>query len=439
MQKPPKFEVPTSKQIAKYHSQPKLRAFSDDEYIHWDKLRYKAAGLGFSAEALWNLIKLHRMSNGINTGLVDERGKPFYFVNTDKIQRLVHKIDKFSGGAIKAQSGLLTEKSKDEYLFKSLLEESISSSQLEGAVTTRKVAKDMILSERKPRDQGEKMIYNNYNAMSFLQGKIKDRLNEEFLFELHSIITIDTLESNHQIGGFRKESDNVCVVDKYGEIVHKPPKACLLGQRLNELYQFANSEELHSSFIHPVIKAIIIHFMLAYEHPFVDGNGRTARALYYWHVAKSGYWLMEFLPISRIIQHAPVQYGKAFLQTETDDNDLTYFIHYHLEVIDKALDDLFIYLKNQAAKLQNVDEFLKDSLLKKELNSRQISVLRHALENQYMVYSPSIHKNHHCISIETARKDFQKLVDLELFYRFKKSGAHLFVPRNNLHEFLIKM
>jgi hypothetical protein len=42
-------------------------------------------------------------------------------------------------------------------------------------------------------------------------------------------------------------------------------------------------------FIHPVMRAITLHFWLAYDHPFCDGNGRTARALFYWSMLKQGY------------------------------------------------------------------------------------------------------------------------------------------------------
>ena len=58
-------------------------------------------------------------------------------------------------------------------------------------------------------------------------------------------------------------------------------------------------------FIHPVMRAITLHFWLAYDHPFCDGNGRTARALFYWSMLKQGYWLFEFISISSVINQAP--------------------------------------------------------------------------------------------------------------------------------------
>jgi Fic family protein len=89
--------------------------------------------------------------------------------------------------------------------------------------------------------------------------------------------------------------------------------------------------------VHPVVRAILIHFMLGYDHPFYDGNGRTARALFYWSLARSGYWLMEYVSISRLLRQAPAQYARAYRHTETDDNDTTYFIVHQLEVIQQAI------------------------------------------------------------------------------------------------------
>lgn len=52
-----------------------------------------------------------------------------------------------------------------------------------------------------------------------------------------------------------------------------------------------------------------LHFMLGYEHPFVDGNGRVARAMFDWAMLRNGYWLFEFISVSRIIRQAPAKYA----------------------------------------------------------------------------------------------------------------------------------
>ena len=74
-------------------------------------------------------------------------------------------------------------------------------------------------------------------------------------------------------------------------------------------------------FIHPIVKGIIIHFLIAFIHPFVDGNGRTASAIFYWYMLRKGYWLTEYLSISRIISRSKRQYEKAYLYTECDGNE----------------------------------------------------------------------------------------------------------------------
>lgn len=96
--------------------------------------------------------------------------------------------------------------------------------------------------------------------------------------------------------------------------------------------------------MHPVIIAIVLHSWLAYDHPFVDGNGRTARAPFYWSMLSQGFWLVEFLSISSILRKAPATSSRSFLHAETDENDLTYFILYHLKVIRRAIDELRAYM-----------------------------------------------------------------------------------------------
>ena len=68
------------------------------------------------------------------------------------------------------------------------------------------------------------------------------------------------------------------------------------------------------------------HHRLAWVHPFVDGNGRTARALFYWSMLKSGYWLSEYVSISSVLKKSQSAYVRAYLHSESDGSDMTYFI-----------------------------------------------------------------------------------------------------------------
>lgn len=119
----------------------------------------------------------------------------------------------------------------------------------------------------------------------------------------------------------------------------------------------------------------MIDLWLAYDHPFEDGNGRTARMLFYWSLLNQGYWLAEFVSISRILLQAPARYARSFLLTETDDLDATYVLHYQLEVARRAVEDLHTYLDKTVDEMNQVEAALRaDS----GLNHRQIALLGHA-------------------------------------------------------------
>ncbi|WP_239014803.1 Fic family protein [Archangium violaceum] len=250
------------------------------------------------------------------------------------------------------------------------------------------------------------MIFNNFHAMELLRRKAQEPLSAAFLLELHEVITEGTLEPGDE-GRLRRPEEPVTVHDiSDGKVLHVPPDARELPSRIEALCAFAN-ESAGDAFVHPVVRAIVLHFALAYDHPFVDGNGRTARALFYWSMIRQGYWIAEFLSISRIIQKAPAQYGRAFLYTETDRSDLTYFLLHQLEVIRRATEDLHAYLDRKSKELQEVDVLLRAG---KNLNHRQRALLAHALRHPGTQYAIEPYRREHGVVYQTARQD---LLDLE--------------------------
>ena len=240
-------------------------------------------------------------------------------------------------------------------------------------------------------------------------------------------------------GMYRDGGDNIHVVDATESVIlHTPPDANTISKRIEEICHFANNMEEHE-FIHPVIKAIALHFLIGYVHPFVDGNGRTARALFYWSMAKDGYWLMEFISISKIIKLAPAQYGKAYLHTETDDNDLTYFLLHQIEVIRKSIAALHDYLENKAYEIEEAEKLLDNSKAKGMLNHRQLSILKHALEHPNAIYHIQEHQSSHAISYQTARTDLLKMSDkLNLLRKRKYGRSFVFISPPDLKRRLLE-
>ncbi len=398
-------------------------------------MRHLEPPSGFSSEEWWLGTKLARNSAYTRVALSDKHGLPFQFCNTGNLQEALHWLDMHSAGSTSADRYVGDQSTQKTYLIRSLVEESINSSQLEGASTTRNIAKEMIRQGRSPRDKSEQMIYNNYQAMQFIH-EIKDEiLTPSMVLELHRIVTQDTLEDPGKAGQFRSKNDKVYVSDNKGEALHIPPPSHELEQRLIDLCNFANNRD-SDEFIHPVTRAIILHFMIGYDHPFVDGNGRTARALFYWGVAKFGYWLLEYTTISKTIKSAPVKYGRAFLYTETDDNDLTYFIFHQLDVIRTAVEELQMYMEEKISGIQHAEKLLGGSAkLKGKLNFRQLSVLKHALKHPRFTYKINEHQNSHGVAYETARKDLMELSDkLNLLKKLKSGKAYVFLSPEDLED-----
>jgi Fic family protein len=412
---------------------------SKERYLHWDKLRHLSPPKGLSSEQWWASLKIARQALFKKLPLLDKYGQPINFSTPDSVLEGLHWLDRYAAGNIQTDDVITNPQTRDTYLIRSLIEEAISSSQLEGASTTRDVAKEMIRQDRSPHDKSERMIVNNYQAMQFIH-EIKDEdLTPSVVFELQRALTKGTLDEA-SVGRFRTVKDDIHVVDNATQsYLHTPPNAGELPQRMEALCDFANSENDHDSehgFLHPVIRAIVLHFMLAYDHPFCDGNGRTARALFYWAMAKQGYWLMEFVSISRVIKQAPVQYGKAFLHTETDENDLTYFLIHQLEVIHQAVDALHAFLDEKMQDVSEAKRLLKDNKrLKGKLNFRQLALLRHALKHPRFSYVVREHQRSHGISYDIARKDLLDMADkLKLLLKTKQGKQYYFVVPNDLEH-----
>lgn len=391
-------------------------------YLYWDKLRFLSPPEGLTSEQWWAGIKYARRQMYKNININDPDGKPFVFLYTDKIMRALHWLDQNASGMFGSSQPILNSQMKNTYLVRSLIEEAINSSQLEGASTTWVVAKEMLRQKRKPTDKHEQMIYNNYIAMQFIREYKKENLTPNLLLELQKILTENTLEDQNHAGCFRTEDEDVKVVSYRGDVLHVPPEAKYIQQRIDDLCTFANQSN-SEIFIHPIIKSIILHFLLGYEHPFIDGNGRTARALFYWSMAQQNYWLMEYISISKIIKKAPVKYGKAYLYTETDENDLTYFIEHQLDAIKQAINDLYEYIDKKTKEIESAEAlFSSTAKLKGKLNYRQLAVIKHAMKHPGFVYTIAEHQNSHGIAYDTARIDLSQLADKLNFLIKEKSG-----------------
>lgn len=375
----------------------------NEKYLYWDKVKYQKPPKKIDPKILWAAIKLSR---SIHSRIISFGKYSFRYNTTEFIQKHLHEFDLNIGGQLGSR-GIIPDEDKKRYLLSSIMEEAIASSQIEGAVTTRKAAKEMLRKNIKPRTKSEQMILNNYITIRRITEIKNEELTIAKLFEIHKLITSQTLDDEADEGRFR-ESNDINVVDAIdGEIVHIPPDYKDIESLMQEFCTFFNKND-EKKFIHPIIKGCIIHFLIGYIHPFVDGNGRTARALFYWYLLSQGYWLTEYLSISRLIVKSKVQYALAYLYCEKDMLDLTYFINYKMRTMSLAYESLREYIQRKIDEKKRLTEFQKIE----GINERQALILKWIYEEPELLFSVKEIENRLSVSNQTARTDLMSLVKL---------------------------
>lgn len=380
----------------------------NEEYEYWDTVKYKKCTKKCSSKKLWTYVKVSRMKNMISVW-------PQFNILlgiTNQMQRICHEFDMNFGGSW-GTSSIIPGDSKERYLVSSLMEEAIFSSQMEGAATTRQVAKEMLRKKMTPKDKSQQMIANNYQTIQFVVQNQNTPLTKELLQRIHRLMTENTLDNPEDAGRFRINDDVVVENGITHEIVHRPPSYTEIPSFVKELCKFFNDEK-PKVFIHPIIRGIIIHFMIAYMHPFVDGNGRTARALFYWYMLKQGYWLTEYLSISRVIAKSKKSYEKSFLYTEVDSNDMGYFVSYNLRVLELSFKQLQRYLKRKQEEKKAANTFLQLG----DINDRQAQIVKMFVDNPKEVVTVKDVQSKFFVSATTAKGDIMGLVNRGLLNEF---------------------
>ena len=383
-----------------------------------------------TAFELWSKVKSTRELSAIT--IWNQNNIHFSLTNT--MQRLCHEFDMNFGGSWGASKIFPDDTTTRElYLISSIMEEAIASSQMEGAATTREAAKEMLQKKISPKDKSQRMILNNYTTINFIREHSKESLTPALIMQVHSMMTENALDIPDAAGRLRREDENIVVGNGItGEIVHTPPSAECLNDFLDQLCKFFN-EENSDVFVHPIIKAITIHFLVGYYHPFADGNGRTARALFYWYMMKSNYWLVQYLSISRIIKGSKKSYEKAFLYSEADGNDIGYFIQYNLDVLLKSFEALRLYLKRKDNEKKKAERLLHLG----NITSRQSQILSLLIDNPDIVLVSTDIVAKFGVSPNTAKSDLRKLTEKDYLKEINLNGRTKGYIRSDNFEHLV--
>lgn len=422
---PPKIAEVFNKNLDKDFSllrTPEIMDFINEcnrKYLSWDELCYRKIPLDKNPEIIWIFLKMFRT----------QQYKKFHFNSWDfnyillaDSLRKLHILDKGTAGYLETSFDSINTEGKDKYIISSLMEEAIASSQIEGAATTRRIAKEILRLNKKPKNYSEQMIVNGYRIMQRIVTMKDKKMTPDLILELQKQITENTLKDPHDEGRFR-DNNEIVVGDPLvpENIYHIPPNYKKIDTLMKQFCEFA-SDDSHE-FIHPIVKGIILHFLIGYIHPFNDGNGRTARTIFYWYVLTRGYWLFEFMSISRILLRSKKNYGLAYLHTETDDNDLTYFINYNLTAIEEALHDMEKYI---ARKQKEQIEAMKLIHSVKDINLRQAEILKEFTKNPDRNFVINEVMSIYGVVYQTARSDLLYLEHLGYLKKIKVKKKYIF-------------
>ncbi|MBV7440524.1 Fic family protein [Weeksellaceae bacterium TAE3-ERU29] len=401
---------------------------ADERYYYWGDLKYRKDTPFSSTIENWILLKTYRKSQYESIQFGNYK---FNYFTSEHFLESLHDFDlKLIDNLKKNPMGITNGMA---FFKNSLLEEAVASSQVEGAATTTEVAREMLKSNRSPRNESEQMIFNNLRAIEYINEFKDSEISFKIIIELHQIMTANTSAEKYS-GDFRK--GDVFVTDHIdGEIAHIPPDWKEVESLMEELCRFINNED---KFIHPIVKASVIHFMVAYIHPFKDGNGRTARALFYWYLIKKGYALIRNISISRVILESRTQYDKAFLKTEYDENDLNYFIHYSIKNLRVAFEKLINY-RDKKLEEQKQMSLISNNLIEKGLNTRQADLISYLYFKDKKTVTLNFYSEKYDIVRQTASKDLSELVKLNLIKEDKSTKPfkyNLLNSKSVVKEFL---
>ena len=139
---------------------------------------------------------------------------------------------------------------------------------------------------------------------------------------------------------------------------------------------------------------------------------------------------MDFISISEFSRKSYPSYGRAYLFSENDDGDATYFVHYNLRILKQCIRALHVYLAGKVRERRELETKFRESRLASYLNHRQKALLGHMPKHPETVYAIEGHRRSNHVSYHTARKDLDALAQASLLTRTARRGRKLFYRMN---------
>lgn len=394
--------------------------FTNQDYMSKEEISYRLPN-NLALEEFWQEAVKSRKQKAEILPFNDQGNKNFWYLLTPALQKKIYEIDSSGKDSLYK---VVKKEIEHELIRDSLIEEALYSSVIEGAFSTMKRLRELVEKERKPIDINDQMVLNNYHAMQFILEEKHKELSIDFILKLHKIVTEKTLFEDEAYAG-RFRDDAVYVKDKRRDIViYTPPPEGQVESAMKQLVEWVN-EKNDARFIHPVIKASFIHFYFVYIHPFFDGNGRTARALFYYFMIKNDYEFFKYFSISAVVQKTKIQYYKSIKDVEDCNADITYFLLYIATTILES-----IHLVTERIAQHYRRDFVLIRLKEKRifLNERQEKFLKKFLVSDKGFITIKAYKDWFKVVYETARRDLEDLAAKGILLKVKHHRQFMYSP-----------
>ena len=402
-------------------------------HLNWEEFQAMPAPQSMSREAAWELMRLLNRSIGIEIPVPDLDGNDYWYHRTHQIADSIAQIQCLC----RADSSLyrrLTATRNTAILVRSRIDETIAAARLDGLAVSVEHYEEMLRTERAPRTDNERLVYNTLGALDQLEQLRNEPFSHELLMYLQNLVTegvdIDALvHAERRLGTVSFEYESGRTAE------HAATQTKYICDYVNHV-----SGDIHD---HAVFRALLLPDLFRFYQPLPSVNSQVGRLAFRLYTIKTGLPVLGLLPLSQtrldwedgklgstFVSQGPAQYAEG---RKSNGVDFTDYATLSVQLAQVALLDLSWKLHE----LERKDEELRELLQRDpEINHRQRSILGRALRNPQAEFRIAYHKTTHNVVYATARADLLELVEKGYLVAGKKGRAMVFRPREGLREFI---
>jgi Fic family protein len=397
--------------------------YTQSQYRTLDEIKYRLSQTGTLTKN-WNetekkIIKFRKA--GAIPIFLHSIDKKFWFYPADCIYEKAHHIEK--KGMELYQRIIGHQSFAKDFIVDAAIEEAITSAIYEGANSTRAKAKELIELNKTPKNKDEWMLLNNFKAMMWIKDHQEREVTLDVIKEVHAVVTKNTLSEDDVNFSGKFRNDRVFVWSG-SDIKHEGISHEKVEVALKEAIEVTTK---HMRYFPPLLKGMLLHYLIAYIHPFFDGNGRTARTLFYFKSMRNNLKFVELLSVSAYLKNHGKQYEKSFEKVKESEMDLTYFIDFNLDALKTALEKVS----------EKIEFLVKIANLKKtyELTDQQIGLLQRVALHKFRKYDIEKYAESIGKSREIARQELKQLAELKLLEEAKEGKKFVYtINSTNLEK-----